>query len=491
MKTRKGSKLFKRYLVGIFSMVMASLLLMSLLFLGIETNRWTNEQSDTLSSYTEVIANNVNNFMHNYHDSALTDQIPIYVLANTINTMCTANNCDIFICDNNGEVILCREMINGDLRLNHRCAIHSKYKVPTEIIDQAQKGNYSDITLLGNIYSVNQLVVGTPIKAGSNTVGVVFASKSVASTIYTYLSSTAKIVLFSAVSVLIAITILTYYMVYRLTRPLRQMSYATKRFAEGDFSYKIPVKGDDELAELAKALNKMALSLSVIEGTRRSFVANVSHELKTPMTTIGGFIDGILDGTIPKEKESYYLNIVSEEVKRLSRLVTGMLNMSKLEAGEMQINATEFDFSKSVIRTILNFETKINSKSIEVFGLDKLESFVISADEDMLMQVIYNLIDNAIKFTPQGGDISFTLFRDDKKAYFSVRNSGNGISPEELEKIFERFYKIDKSRSFDVKGAGLGLYIVQSIINLHGGEIKATSEEGKFTDFSFWIPLKQ
>ncbi len=489
MKKRKGSKLFRRYLFVVFSIVMASLSLMSLLFLGIETSRWKNEQTDILSTHTDVIASNVQNLMHSYHGSTLTNQVPVYVLANTLNTMCTANNCDIFICDLGGNVILCREMINGEVFNNNYCKTHSEYQVPGSIIRQAKNGKYSDITLLGDIYSVNQLVVGSPIKAGSNVVGIVFASKSVASTIYSYVSSIAQIVIFSGAVVLIAVTMVTYYMVYRLTRPLRQMSYATKRFAEGDFSYKIPEKGDDELTDLAKALNKMASSLSVLEGSRRSFVANVSHELKTPMTTIGGFIDGILDGTIPEEKEAYYLNIVSEEVKRLSRLVTGMLNMSKLEAGEMQINAKEFDLSESVIKTILNFETKINSKSIDILGLDTLEAFRVKADEDMIMQVIYNLIDNAIKFTPSNGVISFKLFSADNKAYFSIRNSGDGVSAEELEKIFERFYKIDKSRSFDVKGAGLGLYIVQNIIKLHGGEIKATSEEGHYTDFSFWIPL--
>ena len=491
MKKRKGSKLFRRYLLGIFSIVMVSLMLMSLLFLGIETSRWQNEQTDTLSSYTDVIAGNVKNLMHNYHDSALTNTIPVYILANNLNTMCTANNCDIFICDLSGKVILCREMVGGEIRNKNFCEIHSQYIIPESIIKKAENGQYSDVTLLGGIYTVNQLVVGTPIKSGSNTVGVVFASKSVASSIYTYIINISRIVLFSAVVVLIAVTLISYLMAYRFTRPLRQMSYATKRFAEGDFSYKIPESGNDELTDLAKALNKMASSLSVLEGSRRSFVANVSHELKTPMTTIGGFIDGILDGTIPKEREAYYLNIVADEVKRLSRLVTGMLNMSKLEAGEMQINAKEFDLSQSIIKTILNFETKITSKSIEVVGLESLESFKVSADEDMLMQVVYNLIDNAIKFTPDNGYIAFKLFSANNKAYFSIRNSGDGISPEELEKVFERFYKIDKSRSFDVKGAGLGLYIVQSIITLHGGEIKATSEEGKFTDFSFWIPVKQ
>ena len=157
----------------------------------------------------------------------------------------------------------------------------------------------------------------------------------------------------------------------------------------------------------------------------------------------------------------------------------------------MRINSKDFDISQSIFRTLLNFEKKINSKSIEIIGLDKMQSITVNADEDMLMQVIYNLVDNAIKFTPDGGYISINAFQDSDKVFVDIKNSGDGVSPEELDKIFERFYKIDKSRSYDVRGAGLGLYIVKSIITLHGGEIKATSEQGSYTEFSFWIPLKQ
>ncbi len=488
---KKRSKLFRRYLFNIFLIIIISLTLMSALFLGIFASRWKTEQSNTLLNSTNIVANNVQTLIHNYHDNALIGIAPVYVLANTINTMCDANDCDIFISDLNGNVILCREMINNNKTKENQCDYHSNFSIPDDVLAKAIEGNYSDITLLGDTYRIDQLVVATPIMSGNKTIGLVFASKEVISTIFDYVSEISKVILFSALIVLVASAIIGYCMAYRITKPLRQMSYATKQYADGDFSFKVKVKGHDELSDLAAGLNKMASSLSVLESSRRNFVANVSHELKTPMTTIGGFIDGILDGTIPPEKESYYLNIVSEEVKRLSRLVTGMLNMSKLEAGEMQINEKNFDISESLIKTLLNFETKINAKSIEIEGLDTLESINVNADEDMIMQVIYNLIDNAIKFTPNNGYIHFKTFADSEKAYVTIRNSGEGISKDELEKVFERFYKIDKSRSYDVRGAGLGLYIVQNIINLHGGEIKATSDGGNYADFSFWIPINK
>ncbi|MGN1169623.1 MAG: ATP-binding protein, partial [Acutalibacteraceae bacterium] len=363
--------------------------------------------------------------------------------------------------------------------------------ISKNILEKAAQNNYSEITTLDGVFPLNKLVVATPILSGTKVIGVVFATKAVVSTWSSYVSQIAKIMLFSAAIALVVSAIIIYGMVYKITKPLRQMSHATKMYAQGDFSYKVNVKGDDEMADLARAFNNMASSLSVLESSRRSFVANVSHELKTPMTTIGGFIDGILDGTIDSSQEKHYLTIVSDEIKRLSRLVTGMLNMSKLEAGEMRINSKDFDISQSIFRTLLNFEKKINSKSIEIIGLDKMQSITVNADEDMLMQVIYNLVDNAIKFTPDGGYISINAFQDGDKVFVDIKNSGDGVSPEELDKIFERFYKIDKSRSYDVRGAGLGLYIVKSIITLHGGEIKATSEQGSYTEFSFWIPLKQ
>lgn len=208
---------------------------------------------------------------------------------------------------------------------------------------------------------------------------------------------------------------------------------------------------EDEVAELVTAFNSMANALSAIETSRRNFVANVSHELKTPMTTIGGFIDGILDG-IDRFAEEHILSQNSlRRVKRLSRLVTGMLNMSKIEAGQLKIQPKEFDISAMTFKTMLGFERAIDEKKIEIRGLDKVEPLNICADEDMINQVVYNLIDNAVKFTNEGGYIEVAIKSDSEKMIFSVKNSGKGISREEAGKVFERFYKTDKSRSYDVK----------------------------------------
>ncbi|MBQ7596169.1 MAG: HAMP domain-containing protein, partial [Clostridia bacterium] len=405
MKIKKGGKLFRKYLINMFALIIIGLLIMSVLFLAIETTRWKNEQTKILSNDTAVVAESIEDLISNFASSSYNGSIPVFVVSNTLDALCTTGECDIFICDMDGKVIFCREMTGQNQ--SGRCLIHSQYKIPEDVIQEASENGYNKMTTLDGNFSIQNLVVASPIKTEKGTAGIVFATKPVVGTWGAYVLQIAKIMLAAAAVTLFISFFIIYGMVYRITKPLREMSKATKLYAQGDFSYKVTVKGDDEMAELAQAFNKMASSLAALESSRRSFVGNVSHELKTPMTTIGGFIDGVLDGTIPPEQEKHYLKIVSDEVKRLARLVTAMLNMTKLEAGEMQLNPKEFDLSQDIFNTLLTFEKIINSKSLQILGLDTMSSLIVNADEDMIMQVIYNLIDNAIKFTPEGGYILF------------------------------------------------------------------------------------
>ena len=177
--------------------------------------------------------------------------------------------------------------------------------------------------------------------------------------------------------------------------------------------------------------------------------------------------------------------IVSNETKRLSRLVTSMLNLSKIEAGELEPKRTEFDISSLIIDCLLSFEQEIEKKNIEVAGLDSISQIKMLADRDMLYQVIYNRVDNAVKFTNENGKITVLAGENERNQLFvSIENTGEGVSSEEIGKIFERFYKVDKSRSYDVKSAGLGLYLCKTIVELHGGQIYAESVEGQFTRFT-------
>ena len=302
-----------------------------------------------------------------------------------------------------------------------------------------------------------------------------------------------QIYITAAIGFLIITGVIIYFVVYNTTKPLKEMSEATKRYSKSDFSYRIKTDKKSnvrEFEELAEAMNLMADSLEKHEATRSNFVANVSHELKTPMTTIGGFIDGILDGTIDKDNQERYLTVVSDEIKRLSKLVASMLNTMKMEAGEIKITPGEVNLFEMIFSIIMSFEQKLNEKSIDVNGLATLQNIIIEGDNDMLTQVFFNLVDNALKFSPSNGEIVFDATENDDEVTVKVINTGAPINDDDLGHLFERFYKSDKSRSLDINSTGLGLYIVKNIIDLHGGSISVRNKDAGHVEFTVVLKKK-
>ena len=265
---------------------------------------------------------------------------------------------------------------------------------------------------------------------------------------------------------------------------------AARRLGSGDFTARAPVDGCVELADFATTFNNMAARLQTIDNSRGQFMGNIAHELRTPMTTIKGFIDGMLDGTIPQEETKHYLGIVSQETGRLARLVQNMLDITKLEAGEVPIHAQTYDLWKTVTDVVLSDEQRIEDGKIDIQGLGG-DPLPIYADPDFVHQVVYNIVDNAIKFTPAGGTISFAAERHGNMVEVRIENTGAGIAPEALPFVFERFYKEDRSRGMNTRGSGLGLHICKILINLSGGQIHAESEEGKWCRFVFTLPAGQ
>ena len=279
--------------------------------------------------------------------------------------------------------------------------------------------------------------------------------------------------------------ILVYIVSLRLSRPLKQINNAARIIAEGDFRKRLNIKSNDEIGELAGTFNQMAVALQNLEEMRRGFIANVSHELRTPMTSIRGFIEGILDGTIPPDRQEYYLTIVRDETNRLNRLINDLLDLAKMEAGEVTLNLKPFDINELVRRCVIKLETLLLGKNIFVEADFEEEGMFVNADADAIERVLYNLVHNAIKFTPENGRIKITTKAQKDKVLVSVRDNGTGIEKDELDMIWERFYKTDKSRSRDKTGTGLGLAIVKNIINEHGQQIWVESEPGKGTEFIF------
>ncbi len=279
-----------------------------------------------------------------------------------------------------------------------------------------------------------------------------------------------------------------YLISYRMTTPLKEMSKAAKRFALGDFNARVHVDGRDEIAELAKAFNNMAQSLSDLDDQRSTFLANISHDLRTPMTSISGFIDGILDGTIPPEKRDYYLNIVSVEIKRLSRLVRTLLEVSRIEAGVRKFNMVNFDVCEMVMTILFSFEKQIDGKMLDVEYVCNKDHLYVKADSDAIHQVLYNLVDNAVKFSYEKGKLRVSIADTVTGISIEVYNEGNGISKADLPHVFDRFFKADKSRGVDKTGVGLGLFIVKAIMQAHGEMITVSSEEGKYCSFKLTLP---
>ena len=294
----------------------------------------------------------------------------------------------------------------------------------------------------------------------------------------------------SAAVILILCSILCWVLAKRITGPIEDISEAARRLGSGDFTARAPVDGCVELADFATTFNNMAARLQTIDNSRGQFMGNIAHELRTPMTTIKGFIDGMLDGTIPPEETKHYLGIVSQETGRLARLVQNMLDITKLEAGEVPIHAQTYDLWKTVTDVVLSDEQRIEDGKIDIQGLGG-DPLLIYADPDFVHQVVYNIVDNAIKFTPAGGTISFAAERRGNMVEVRIENTGAGIAPEALPFVFERFYKEDRSRGMNTRGSGLGLHICKILINLSGGQIHAESEEGNWCRFVFTLPAGQ
>ena len=393
---------------------------------------------------------------------------------------------DALVCDNAGNILLSSDP-DGLLA-------QKGLRLPQAYLEQITAEGCTHFTgQLQQIYTQSRFISARAVFAheGGPLVGFVLASAPVAET-RQVLSRISNIFATGAIAVMI-ISILAMGFFSRLQSiPLRQMAAKARAFGHGDLDARVKLNGNEsrEVEELAIAFNNMASSLQKSEYSRQEFVANVSHELKTPMTTIGGYIDGILDGTIPPERQKHYMQIVSDETKRLSRLVRSMLDISQLqsEGGIPPEKMTRFDICDCTVQMLVTFEQKIMAKNLQVeVDFPAYPGYTV-AQQDYISQVIYNLLDNAVKFCPQEGILSLKIRESGSKIYVSVGNTGQTIPPEELSLLFDRFHKIDKSRGQNREGWGLGLYIVKTIIGLHGEDISVTSLGGK-TEFTFTLPL--
>ena len=456
-------------------MVLLTLLLLGVSFYGLSYNDTVAERRSEMRQHAELIANMSGDYL------ASNGQTQSPSLQNLVALAAGLTKADFLLCNQEGYALL-----TSDQRLGGKVV-----SVPQDIQDAilGDQGFYQGRSSIGGAYDLKQFVVGVPVtREDGSTVGMVLAVMDARSLMSMWRSFIGLFFMTSAIILLISF-VASSLTSMRQIQPIREMARATRAYAAGNFDVRMQDTGrNDEIGELAASFNNMADSLAETERQRSDFIANISHELKTPMTTIAGYTDGILDGTIPPEKEKKYLQIISDESRRLSRLVRRMLDISRIQS-QQDMKKEDFDLCESMRLALLSMEQKITDRGLDVEADIPEDSVMVQGVNDLITQVIYNLLENATKFAAPGSTLYLGLTETGgDKAVVTVRNTGHTIPPEEIPLLFERFHKSDKSRSEDKDGYGLGLYVVKTILSQHKEKISVTSENG-VTSFSFTVQL--
>ncbi len=414
------------------------------------------------------------------------EKLSSWSLSMNLSALSNSTGNHIFVTDSDGLIVSCSDR-------SMRCDHLGRHVSGAFFDTLTQEGQNKAISSLDGIYGSGRYVAAREIRGQDKSLlGYVFVSSAVDNMLgawRTFLGISAGV----GLAVFALALLMSLFFSKRMARPLDDMAEASRKFARGDFSVRVKQEDDptDEMGALIESFNKMADSLESAEARRSEFIANISHELRTPMTTIAGFADGILDGTIPREEEDKYLRSIRDETRRLSRLVREMLDLSQMRSRASDpARRTVFDLTELICQTMLSFEDRASKKHLDVDPQLPDDPIMVTADKDAITQVIYNLIDNAVKFARAGSCIVIKLYKENGKAYVSVRDEGETIPPEDLPFIFDRFHKSDRSRSLDKDGVGLGLYLVKSIINSHDEDIAVKSENG-VTEFVFTLSLAQ
>ena len=346
---------------------------------------------------------------------------------------------------------------------------------------------------VGNFYGLfdSQMIsIGIPVYHEENPVGymVLHTSQTELDTLKADIENIMYMPLF--VTILI-VGIVLAYLSSTILRPIGKINYAAREFAKGNFDVKTGVNRKDEIGELSDSLEYMASELSKLDEYRKNFIANISHDFRSPLTSIKGYLEAMLDGTIPVDKYDRYLNIVLNESKRLTKLTTGLLELNDFDTYGPILKRTRFDVVDVIRETRNTVEGQCEAKQIDFRLNCPAKDSTVYADKMKIGQVIYNLVDNAIKFSPRGSSIVVTVTEKNEKVFISVKDSGPGIEKDKQNKVFDRCYKTDSSRGKDKQGTGLGLSIVKEIVKAHGEQINLISTEGAGSEFTFSLPKNE
>ncbi len=470
---------FRRQLTLMLCILLAATILLGVAFWLLFDRYAARKQQASLQSTADTVS-----ALTQFYSSPLS-MYADWNLRVTLAAASGASGNDILIATPEGSVFLCAQDVQD-------CG-HVGQSLDASLVETIRQNGSAHINDAASaIYGEKRLAVAEAAYSGEGELLCIVIASMRRADLSALTGGTVRIFVLTALSVFLIALLAMPSLTRRETKPIKDMATAARQLAHGNLAVRVPTGyQNEEIEELAVAFNNMAASMQHSESIRQEFVANVSHELKTPMTTIAGYLDGILDGTIPPEKQRSYMELVSTEVRRLSRLVRNMLDVARLkDQGIPPEKLSDFDICEEASQALLSFEQRINQKKLNV-DIDMPEfGLTVHAFADAVTQVLYNLLDNAVKFINEGGTLSVRVVQQGGKAVVTIGNTGPTIDPEELPLIFDRFHKTDKSRSTDRDGVGLGLYIVKTIVLAHGEDIYVTSRDDK-TEFIFTMPLKK
>ena len=505
------NSVYKRHFSLTVGIIMIAFIVLGICFMGLSLNYMVREKKAVLGDDASYVSNMLSVALEGG------GELDPSQLKSTLHFVTDVSNADVIICKPNGQIIfdhdgdpfgedthqsedsILEQLMTlagidtestGDQSAEKNADKENAF-ISSHVLDEIDRtGRYEAMDSLG-LYGKEHFAVGTPILVEDRAVGYVLVTAS-SENLTNLWRTFFTLYLWVALLVLVFAVISSFWATRRQAKPLREMTDVVRRFGMGEYDLRAQENCRDEsIRDLARAFNTMADAISTAEQQRQEFVANISHELKTPMTTIQGFADGILDGTIPPEKQPEVLRTISDETRRLSRLVRRMLDTSRLAVqGQTVLCQTQFDIVETYARVLISLERKINSKRLEVDAQFPDTPTKVWGDPDAITQVCYNLLDNAIKFASPATTIGLGINVKGNKAHIWVRNVGETIPKEELALIFDRFHKSDRSRSLDKEGVGLGLYIVKTILNNHKESIHVTSENG-VTEFVFTLTMAE
>lgn len=470
---------FRRQLTLMLCILLAATILLGLAFWVVFDRYAARKQETSLQSTADTVAS-----LTQFYSSPASMYLDWDFRLN-LSAASGASENDVLLCTTDGQVFLCAQDVQDCEHIGRTLGASAVEKI-------TKQGSASIDDAATLLYGEKRLAVASAAYSSDGTFMCIVVASMKRADLSALTGGTLRLFILTALAVFLVALLAMPYLTRRETKPIKDMAAAARQLAHGNLSVRVPTGyQNEEMEELAVAFNNMAASVQNSETIRQEFVSNVSHELKTPMTTIAGYLDGILDGTIPPEKHRVYMELVSTEVRRLSRLVRNMLDVARLkDQGIPPDKLTDFDICEEASQALLSFEQRINQKHLNV-DIDMPEfGLTVHAFADAVSQVIYNLLDNAVKFIDDGGTLSIHARQQGGKAVVSIANTGPTIDPAELPLIFDRFHKTDKSRSTDRDGVGLGLYIVKTIVLAHGEDIYVTSRDGK-TEFTFTMPLKK